>query len=408
MSESTTTGPHPAEPATQDATIRPFRVDIPDEALDDLRRRLAFARLPSKELVTDRSQGVQLATIQELARYWANDYDLRGVEARLNALPQFVTEIDGVDVHFIHIRSPHGDALPLIMTHGWPGSVIEMLDSVGPLTDPTAHGGSAEDAFHLVLPSLPGYGFSSEPVEIGWDLGRTARAWAELMRRLGYTRFVAQGGDVGAGVTDAMGRQEPAGLIGIHTNLLVPALSGPMPTDTDEERAAAAQIATFRQSGNGYFVEMATRPQTIGYALLDSAIALAAWMVDHDTDAYYKIASAFVDGRPSGNLTRDHILDNITLYWLTGSGASTSRSYWEAYGPDAPAAGRQPLPPTTIPFAFTTFPGEIWRTPRSWVEASYPNVTYFHEVDKGGHFAAWEEPQLFAEELRAAFRSLRQ
>jgi pimeloyl-ACP methyl ester carboxylesterase len=408
MSESTTTGPHPAEPATQDATIRPFRVDIPDEALDDLRRRLAFARLPSKELVTDRSQGVQLATIQELARYWANDYDLRGVEARLNALPQFVTEIDGVDVHFIHIRSPHGDALPLIMTHGWPGSVIEMLDSVGPLTDPTAHGGSAEDAFHLVLPSLPGYGFSSEPVEIGWDLGRTARAWAELMRRLGYTRFVAQGGDVGAGVTDAMGRQEPAGLIGIHTNLLVPALSGPMPTDTDEERAAAAQIATFRQSGNGYFVEMATRPQTIGYALLDSPIALAAWMVDHDTDAYYKIASAFVDGRPSGNLTRDHILDNITLYWLTGSGASTSRSYWEAYGPDAPAAGRQPLPPTTIPFAFTTFPGEIWRTPRSWVEASYPNVTYFHEVDKGGHFAAWEEPQLFAEELRAAFRSLRQ
>jgi pimeloyl-ACP methyl ester carboxylesterase len=326
MSESTTTGPHPAEPATQDATIRPFRVDIPDDALDDLRRRLAFARLPSKELVTDRSQGVQLATIQELARYWANDYDLRGVEARLNALPQFVTEIDGVDVHFIHIRSPHGDALPLIMTHGWPGSVIEMLDSVGPLTDPTAHGGSAEDAFHLVLPSLPGYGLSSEPVEIGWDLGRTARAWAELMRRLGYNRFVAQGGDVGAGVTDAMGRQEPAGLIGIHTNLLVPALSGPMPTDTDEERAAAAQIATFRQSGNGYFVEMATRPQTIGYALLDSPIALAAWMVDHDTDAYYKIASAFVDG-PSGNLTRDHILDNITLYWLTGSGASTSRSY---------------------------------------------------------------------------------
>ena len=408
MSESTTTGPHPAEPATQDATIRPFRVDIPDEALDDLRRRLALARLPSKELVTDRSQGVQLATIQELARYWANDYDLRGVEARLNALPQFMTEIDGVDVHFIHIRSPHDDALPLIMTHGWPGSVIEMLDAVGPLTDPTAHGGSAEDAFHLVLPSLPGYGFSSEPVEIGWDLGRTARAWAELMRRLGYTRYVAQGGDVGAGVTDAMGRQEPAGLIGIHTNLLVPALSGPMPTDTDEERAAAAAIATFRQSGNGYFVEMATRPQTIGYALLDSPIALAAWMVDHDTDAYYKIASAFVDGRPSGNLTRDHILDNITLYWLTGSGASTSRSYWEAYGPDAPAAGRQPLPPTTIPFAFTTFPGEIWRTPRSWVEASYPNVTYFHEVDKGGHFAAWEEPQLFSEELRAAFRSLRQ
>jgi pimeloyl-ACP methyl ester carboxylesterase len=409
MSDSTTAGPRSAAPgaAAGDPTIRPFRVDLPDQDLDDLRRRLALARWPSRELVADRSQGVQLATLQELARYWATDYDLRRVEARLNALPQFVTEIDGVDVHFLHIRSPHEQALPLIMTHGWPGSVIELLDSVGPLTDPTAHGGRAEDGFHLVLPSLPGYGFSSEPVEIGWDLGRTARAWAELMRRLGYPRFVAQGGDVGAGVTDAMGRQEPAGLIGIHTNLLVPALSGPMPTDTDQERAAAAQLATFQQSGNGYFVEMATRPQTIGYALLDSPIALAAWMVDHDTDAYDKIASAFVDGRPSGNLTRDHILDNITLYWLTGSGASTSRSYWEAYGPDAPAAGRQPLPSTTIPFAFTTFPGEIWRTPRSWVEASYPNVTYFHEVDQGGHFAAWEEPELFSEELRAAFRSLR-
>ena len=322
-------------------------------------------------------------------------------------MPQFTTEIDGVDIHFIHVKSAHENALPLIMTHGWPGSVIELLDSVGPLTDPTAHGGSAEDAFHLVLPSLPGYGLSGEPVEVGWDLGRTARAWAELMRRLGYTRYVAQGGDVGAGVTDAMGRQAPEGLVGIHTNLLVPALSGTMPTDTDEERAAAAQIATFRQSGNGYFVEMATRPQTIGYALLDSPVALAAWMTDHDTDAYYKIARAFVDGQPSGNLTRDHILDNITLYWLTGTGASAARSYWEAYGPDAPAAGRQPLPPTAIPFGFTTFPGEIWRTPRSWVEASYPNVIYFNEVDKGGHFAAWEEPELFATELRAAFRSLR-
>ena len=312
-----------------------------------------------------------------------------------------------MDVHFIHVRSAHENALPLIMTHGWPGSVIEMIDSVGPLTDPTAHGGSAEDAFHLVLPSLPGYGLSGEPVEIGWDLGRTARAWAELMRRLGYTRYVAQGGDVGAGVTDAMSRQAPEGLIGIHTNLLVPALNGPMPTDTDEERAAAAQIATFRQSGNGYFVEMASRPQTIGYALLDSPVALAAWMVDHDTDAYYKIARAFVDGQPSGNLTRDHILDNITLYWLTGTGGSAARSYWEAYGPDAPAASQQPLPPTAIPFGFTTFPGEIWRTPRSWVEASYPNVIYFNEVDKGGHFAAWEEPEIFSSELREAFRSLR-
>ena len=387
--------------------IRPFHLDIPEEDLAELRRRIAVTRWPSKELIEDRSQGVQLATVQELARYWTTDYDWRKAEAKLNALPQFTTEIDGVEIHFIHVRSEHENALPLIMTHGWPGSVIEMLDSVGPLTDPTAHAGSAEDAFHLVLPSLPGYGLSGEPAEVGWDLGRTARAWVELMRRLGYTRYVAQGGDVGAGVTDAMGRLAPEGLVGIHTNLLVPALGGTMPTDTEEERAAAAQIATFGQSGNGYFVEMATRPQTIGYALLDSPVALAAWMIDHDTDAYDKIARAFVDGQPSGNLTRDHILDNITLYWLTGTGASAARSYWEAYGPDAPAAGSQALPPPAIPFGFTTFPGEIWRTPRSWVEASYPNVIYFNEVDKGGHFAAWEEPEIFSSELRAAFRSLR-
>jgi pimeloyl-ACP methyl ester carboxylesterase len=387
--------------------IRPFRVDIPAGRLDDLRSRTAATRWPSKELVSDRSQGVQLAALQALARYWLDEYDLGRVEARLNALPQFVSEIDGANVHFIHVRSPHANALPLIMTHGWPGSVIEMIDSVGPLTDPTAHGGRAEDAFDLVLPSLPGYGLSGEPVELGWDLDRTARAWAELMHRLGYRRYVAQGGDVGAGVTDAMGRQAPEGLIGIHTNLLVPALGGPMPMNTDEERAAAAQIATFGKSGNGYFVEMATRPQTIGYALLDSPVALAAWMIDHDTDAYDKIAHAFVEGQPSGNLTRDHILDNITLYWLTDTGASAARSYWEAYGPDAPAAGRKLLPAPTIPFAFTTFPGEIWKTPRSWVEASYPNVSYFHEVDRGGHFAAWEEPELFATEIRAAFRSLR-
>jgi pimeloyl-ACP methyl ester carboxylesterase len=393
--------------AAQTSTdIRPFHVEIPAEKLDELRQRIGATRWPSKELVADRSQGVQLETLQTLARYWQNEYDFGRIDARMNALPQFVTEIDGVDVHFIHVKSSHEDALPLIMTHGWPGSVIELIDSVGPLTDPTAHGGGADDAFHLVLPSLPGYGLSGEPVEIGWDLGRTARAWAELMRRLGYTRYVAQGGDVGAGVTDVMSRQAPEGLIGIHTNLLVPALNGPMPTDTDEERAAAAQIATFGKSGNGYFVEMATRPQTIGYALLDSPIALAAWMIDHDTDAYYKIASAF-GGKPSGNLTRDHILDNITLYWLTGTGASAARSYWEAYGPDAPAASQQPLPATAIPFGFTTFPGEIWRTPRSWVEASYPNVVYFNAVDRGGHFAAWEEPELFSTEIRAAFKSLR-
>ncbi len=390
-----------------DTDIRPFHVAIPDEEIAELRRRIDASRWPSLELVADRSQGVQLKTLQALARYWTTGYDWRKAEAKLNALPQFTTEIDGVDIHFIHVQSRHENALPLIMTHGWPGSVIELLETVGPLTDPTAHGGSAEDAFHLVLPSVPGYGLSGEPAEIGWDLGRTARAWAELMRRLGYSSYVAQGGDVGAGVTDAMSRQAPDGLIGAHTNLLVPALGGTMPTGSDEERAAAAQIATFQQSGNGYFVEMATRPQTIGYALLDSPVALAAWMIDHDTDAYYKISRAFVDGQASGNLTRDHILDNITLYWLTGTGASAARSYWEAYGPDAPAASQKPLPATAVPFAFTTFPGEIWKTPRSWVEASYPNVIYFNAVDKGGHFAAWEEPELFSSELRAAFSSLR-
>jgi len=389
------------------ATIRPFQVEFSQEQIDELRRRIAATRWPSKELAGDRSQGVQLAVAQALARYWLEEYDFGRIQARLSELPQFVTTIDGAEIHFIHVRSAHEDALPLIMTHGWPGSVIELLDTVGPLTDPTAHGGSAEDAFHLVLPSLPGYGLSSEPAEIGWDLDRTARAWAELMGRLGYTSYVAQGGDVGAGVTDAMSRQSPEGLLGIHTNLLVPALGGTMPTNTEEERAAAAQIATFGQSGNGYFVQMATRPQTIGYALLDSPVALAAWMVDHDTDAYYKIAGAFVDGQPSGNLTRDQILDNITLYWLTGTATSAARSYWEAYGPDAPAASRQPLPASDLPFAFTSFPGEIWRTPRSWVEASYPNVVYFNEVDKGGHFAAWEEPELFSTELREAFRALR-
>jgi len=387
--------------------IRPFHLDVHDDELVDLRRRVQATRWPSAELVADRSQGVQLKALQELARYWTSEYDWRRAEAKLDALTQFTTAIDGVDIHFIHVRSPNENALPLIMTHGWPGSVMELIDSVGPLTDPAAHGGSVEDAFHLVLPSLPGYGLSAEPAEVGWDLGRTARAWAELMHRLGYTRYVAQGGDVGAGVTDAMQRQAPEGLIGTHTNLLVPALNGPMPTGTDEERAAAAQIATFQRTGNGYFVEMATRPQTIGYALLDSPVALAAWMIDHDTDAYYKIARAFVDDQPSGNLTRDHVLDNITLYWLTRTAASAARSYWEAYGADAPAAGQKPLPATQIPFGFTTFPGEIWKTPRSWVEASYPNVSYFHEVDKGGHFAAWEEPELFASELRAAFRSLR-
>jgi len=391
---------------TTATVVRPFRVDMPEETLADLRRRIAATRFPHRELVTDRSQGVQLATIQELARYWATDYDWRKAEAKLNALPQFTTEIDGVDVHFIHVRSQHEDALPLIMTHGWPGSVIELLETVGPLTDPTAHGGNAEDAFHLVLPSVPGYGFSGEPTELGWDAGRTARAWAELMRRLGYTRYVAQGGDVGAAVTDAMGRQAPEGLIGIHTNLFVPVLAARLPAETEQERAATEQLDTFRATGFGYFLEQATRPQTIGYTLLDSPVALAAWMLDHDTDSYYKISRAFVDGEPVGNLTRDHILDNITVYWLTGTGASAARSYWESGQAQVKAAGQAP-PPMTLPFGFTTFPGEIWRTPRSWVEKAYPNVIYFNEVDKGGHFAAWEEPELFSTELRAAFRSLR-
>ena len=394
--------------ASEATAVRPFRIEIPEEQLAELRRRIAATRWPTKELVEDRSQGVQLATIQALARYWTTDYDWRACEARLNALPQFKTEIDGVDIHFIHVRSTHEDALPLIMTHGWPGSVIELLETVGPLTDPTAHGGAAEDAFHLVLPSLPGYGFSGEPAELGWNVGRVAQAWAELMHRLGYTRYVAQGGDVGAAVTDAMGRQAPQGLLGIHMNLLVTVLGGPQPAESEQERAAADQLAIFRESGFGYFLEMATRPQTIGYALLDSPVALAAWLLDHDTDSYYKISRAFVDGEPVGNLTRDHIVDNITLYWLTGTGASAARSYWEDGKALAQAGASGQAPPeVSLPVGFTTFPGEIWRTPRSWVENSYPNVTYFNEADRGGHFAAWEEPELFAEEVRAAFRSLR-
>jgi pimeloyl-ACP methyl ester carboxylesterase len=388
--------------------IRTFHVDIPEEKLAELRGRIAATRWPSKELVADRSQGVQLATLKALARYWETDYDWRKAEAALNELPQFITEIDGVDIHFIDVKSPHENALPLIMTHGWPGSVIELLDTVGPLTDPTAHGGRAEDAFHLVLPSLPGYGFSGEPAELGWNVGRVAQAWAQLMHRLGYTRYVAQGGDVGAAVTDAMGRQAPEGLLGIHTNLLVTVLAGPQPAESEQERAATDQLATFRESGFGYFLEMATRPQTIGYALLDSPVALAAWLLDHDTDSYYKISHAFVDGEPAGNLTRDHIVDNITLYWLTSTGTSAARSYWEDGQAlaQARASGQAP-PEVSLPVGFTTFPGEIWRTPRSWVENSYPNVTYFNEVDRGGHFAAWEEPELFSSELREAFRSLR-
>jgi pimeloyl-ACP methyl ester carboxylesterase len=390
------------------AETQPFHLEIPEEQMDELRRRIAATRWPSKELVPDRSQGVQLAMLQELARYWETDYDWRKAEEKLNALPQFTTEIDGLEIHFIHVRSPHENAMPLIMTHGWPGSVIELLEIVGPLTDPTAHGGDAEDAFHLVLPSLPGYGFSAEPREVGWDPGRTAFAWGELMRRLGYTRYVAQGGDLGAIVTDVMGRIAPAGLLGIHMNLLVTTLGAatPPPGDSEEARAALEAIKTFTTSGFGYFLEQSTRPQTIGYALLDSPVALAAWMLDHDTDSYYKISRAFLDGEATGHLTRDRIVDNITLYWLTGTGASAARWYWELGRAQALAAG-QPPPEVSVPVGFTTFPGEIFQAPRSWVEQSYPKLIYFNKADKGGHFAAWEEPELFSAEVRAAFRSVR-
>jgi pimeloyl-ACP methyl ester carboxylesterase len=388
--------------------VRPFNVDIPDERLAELRRRITATRWPSKELVDDRSQGVQLATVQELACYWTTDYDFGRVGARLNALPQFTTEIDGVEIHFIHARSEHEDALPLIMTHGWPGSVIELLETIGPLTDPTAYGGTAEDAFHLVLPSLPGYGFSGEPREIGWYTGRVAQAWAELMRRLGYTRYVAQGGDQGAAVTDDLAHQAPEGLIGVHMNLLRTALGSVtgLPAESEEERAALEAVATFRTSGFGYFLEQSTRPQTIGYALLDSPVALAAWMLDHDTDSYEKISRAFVDGQPAGGLTRDHILDNVTLYWLTATGSSAARSYWEGGRAAALAAGQTPQP-VSVPVGFTTFPGEIFQAPRSWVETTYSSLVYFNKADRGGHFAAWEEPQIFSEEMRAAFKPLR-
>src|SRR5512133_1930407 len=384
--------------------IRPFQVEIREVQIDDLRRRIAATRWPSKELVDDRSQGVQLAVLKALADYWATDYDFGRIAERLNALPQFVTEIDGIGVHFIHVRSEHEDALPLIMTHGWPGSVIELLETIGALTAPD----HAEDAFHLVLPSLPGYGFSGQPAELGWYTGRVARAWAGLMSRLGYTRYVAQGGDQGAAVTDDLAHQAPDGLVGIHLNLFRTALGSTagLPAESEQERAALEAISTFRTSGFGYFLEQSTRPQTIGYGLLDSPVALAGWMLDHDTDSYYKIARAFVEGKPTGNLTRDHILDNVTLYWLTASGASAARSYWEG-GRAAAQAARKTPDPVSIPVAFTTFPGEIFRAPRSWIEHAYPHVVYFNEAARGGHFAAWEEPEIFTTELRAAFKTLR-
>jgi pimeloyl-ACP methyl ester carboxylesterase len=409
--------------------VRPFRADIPDEALQNLRRRIAETRWPSKELVKDGSQGVQLATIQALCRYWASDYDWRKAEAKLNALPQFKTEIDGIDIHFIHVKSRHKNALPLIITHGWPGSVIELLEVVGPLTDPTAHGGRAEDAFDLVLPSLPGYGFSGEPTAVGWGPDRIAKAWAELMNRLGYTRYVAQGGDQGASVTDAMARLAPKGLLGIHLNLLsafptavqaaifggyFPAPEGLLKrlgvafvaAGADKEPMAFnAAAAVYRR---GYLVEMGEHPQTIGYSLTDTPVGLAAWMLDHDPDSYAKISHAFIDGKPVGGLTRDRIVDNLTLYWLTGTATSAARLYWEETQSilAALASGQKP-PKLSLPVAFTVFPSEIFQAPRSWAEKVYPKLIYFNEVEKGGHFAAWEQPELFSQEMRAAFGSLR-
>ena len=390
-------------------SVRPFRVAIPEQQLVELRRRIAATRFPNKELVKDRSQGVQLATLKELARFWEKDYDWRKAEARLNAFPQFMTKIDGVDIHFIHVKSPHANAMPMILTHGWPGSVIEMLEVIGPLTNPTAHGGRAEDAFHLVVPSLPGYGFSGEPMELGWNTGRIASAWGVLKERIGYTRYVAQGGDVGAAVTDAMGRQGPKGLVGIHVNLLAGAIGivDKLPAKSEQERAAHAALKTFSASGFGYFLEQSTRPQTIGYSLLDSPMGLAAWLLDHDTDSYYKISRAFVERAPVGSLTRETIIDNITLYWLTGTGTSAARWYWELGQFLAALPPGATPPPVQVPVGFTTFPGEIWAAPRSWAETVYPGLAYFNVAERGGHFAAWEEPAVFVSELRAAFKPLR-
>jgi pimeloyl-ACP methyl ester carboxylesterase len=394
--------------------IRPFHVDISDEALEELRRRIAATQWPEKETVADQSQGVPLAMIQKLARYWMTDYDWRTVEANLNALPQFITEIDGLDIHLIHVRSQHEDALPLIVNHGWPGSVIEQLKIIERLTDPTAHGGGEEDAFHVVIPSMPGYGFSGKPTSTGWGPERMGRAWAELMKRVGYSRYVAQGGDWGAFVVDQMGLQAPEGLLAIHTNMpgVVPAevdnasLAGEPPPaglSAEERRAYEQLIRTYTQVE--YAMMMAARPQTL-YGIADSPVGLAAWLLDHN-DADGQPAAAVVaaldrTASDTGELTRDEVLDNITLYWLTNTGVSASRLYWEYKGGFFNAKG------VSIPVAVTVFPGEQYQAPRSWTEQAYPNLIYFNEVDRGGHFAAWEEPELFSHELRAAFRSLRE
>jgi pimeloyl-ACP methyl ester carboxylesterase len=375
--------------------IRPFRINVPEEDLVELRRRIVATRWPERETVADDSQGVQFATTQQLARYWGTDYDFRRLEAQLNALPQFLTEIDGLDMHFIHVRSKHDDALPLIVTHGWPGSVIEQLKIIEPLTNPTAHGASASDAFHLVIPSLPGYGFSAKPATPGWKPARIASAWDTLMKRLGYERYVSQGGDWGAFISEVLQRQAPEGLLGIHINFLFTrppeigralALGEPAPAGLSEQEKAAYEQLKARGVA-GYSVEQATRPQTIGQSLADTPVGLAAWLLDHDARSYEKMAHAF-EGHPEGELTRDQILDNIMLFWETKVLAFNASN-------------------SSVPVAMTVFPDEYYRAPRSWAERAYPNLIYFNEVDKGGHFAAWEQPQLFSEELRAAFRSLR-
>jgi pimeloyl-ACP methyl ester carboxylesterase len=385
--------------------IRPFRVNVPEEALADLRRRISATRWPDRETVGDRSQGVQLAKVQELVRYWGTDYDWRKAEAKLNALPQFMTTIDGVEIHFIHVRSRHPNALPVIITHGWPGSVFEQLKVIEPLTNPTAHRGQAEDAFDVVIPSMPGYGFSGKPTGPGWNPERIARAWGELMKRLGYTRYVAQGGDWGSPVSSAMARQAPTGLLGIHINLpaTVPpdvaaalAVGGPAPAGLSEkERAAFDSLDIFYKKHRAYGAIMGTRPQMIGYGLTDSPVGLAAFIYDYN------------NGEPERLLSRDDVLDDITLYWLTNSAASAARLYWETSGQSVVLAAAQKTAEISLPVAITVFPGEVYRAPETWARRAYRNLSYFHEVDMGGHFAAWEQPELFSAELRAAFRSLR-
>jgi pimeloyl-ACP methyl ester carboxylesterase len=403
----------PDADAAEDRSIRPFTVSVPQAALEDLRRRIVETRWPDRETVDDQSQGVQLAKLKPLVEYWGTGYDWRKAEAELNALPQFLTTIDGVDIHFIHVRSRHANAMPLIMTHGWPGSVLELLKTVGPLTDPTAHGGRSEDAFDLVLPSMPGFGFSGKPTDTGWGPVRIAQAWADLMRRLGYTSYVAQGGDWGSPVSSAMARQAPTGLLGIHINLpaIVPpeiaavlAAGGPAPAGLSEKERAAfdAFSAGARMGNRSYAVMMGTRPQTVGYAINDSPAGLAAWMLGHPGFSHWTYDSSDPEKSP------DEVLDDITLYWLTDTATSSGRIYWE-YGGRSPAiAGPEMTSEISLPVAITVFPGESYRAPETWARRAYPNLIYFHEVEKGGHFAAWEQPELFSAELRAAFRPLRQ